>query len=149
MYEDSWYTMMPDLGTSKKSHSNSSPGHRRKESLLQQPNETTQIHEPPAPMPNVYEEIEDTDTPPEPTVIRRANSYSDFYRVVKEQLSKDTRPRTKKTDRKSRAWEALFLSDSSNDVNAHEPSILEPFDEQLLDASQQQYLYAYRAGSRP
>jgi hypothetical protein len=111
--------------------------------------ETTQMHEAPAPMPNVYEEIEDTDTPPEPTVIRRANSYSDFYRVVKEQLSKDARPRPKKIDKKSRAWEALFLPDSSNDVDAHEPSTFESFDEQLLDASQQQYLYASCASSHP
>ncbi|EWZ01815.1 hypothetical protein FOYG_01305 [Fusarium oxysporum NRRL 32931] len=143
MYEDSWYTLMPDLGTSKKSHSSShsqSHGHRRKESLLQQPNETGQTHEAATPMQNVYEEIEDTDTPPEPTVLRRASSYSDFYRVVKEQLSKGTRPRPKKTDKHSRAWEALTLPDSSQELEKHDAISLESYDEQLLDASQQEYL---------
>ncbi|KAM0195515.1 hypothetical protein ACHAPA_003019 [Fusarium lateritium] len=143
MYEDSWYTLMPDLGTSKKSHSsshNQSHGHRRKESLLQQPNEPGQINEPVVPLPNVYEDIEDTDTPPEPTVLRRASSYSDFYRVVKEQLSKDARPQPKKTDKKTRAWEALLLPESSYDVDTHEMSSFELYDEQLLNSSQQEYL---------
>lgn len=94
-------------------------------------------------MQNVYEEIEDTDTPPEPTVLRRASSYSDFYRVVKEQLSKGTRPRPKKTDKHSRAWEALTLPDSSQELEKHDAISLESYDEQLLDASQQEYLYAY------
>ncbi|KAF4961913.1 hypothetical protein FSARC_9989 [Fusarium sarcochroum] len=91
-------------------------------------------------MPNLYEEIEDTDTPPEPTVIRRASSYSDFYRVVKEHLSKDAKPQPTKIDKKSRAWEALLLPDSSREVETHEPSSLESYDEQLLDASQQEYI---------
>lgn len=94
-------------------------------------------------MPNVYEEIEDTDTPPEPTVLRRASSYSDFYRVVKEQLSKDKRPRPKKTDKHSRAWEALTLSDSSQKLEKHDTISLDSYDEKLLDAGQQEYLYAY------
>lgn len=39
MYEDSWYSIMPDLGGRGHSSSHSqSHGHRRKESLLQQPN---------------------------------------------------------------------------------------------------------------
>jgi hypothetical protein len=92
-------------------------------------------------MPNVYEEIENTNTPPEPTVIRRASSYSDLYRVAQEQLSKDGRPRHKKTDKNNRAWEALLLPDSSVEAELHEPKGLESYDEQLLDASQQEYLY--------
>jgi hypothetical protein len=93
------------------------------------------------PLPNVYEDIEDTDTPPEPTVLRRASSYSDFYRVVKEQLSKDARPQSKKIDKKTRAWEALLLPDSSYDVDTHEMSRFESYDRQLLNSSQQGYLY--------
>ncbi|KAJ4235614.1 Golgi transport complex subunit 3 [Fusarium solani] len=141
MYEDSWYSIMPDLGGRGHSSSHSqSHGHRRKESLLQQPNEPGQISEVVAPMPNVYEEIENTNTPPEPTVIRRASSYSDLYRVAQEQLSKDGRPRHKKTDKNNRAWEALLLPDSSVEAELHEPKGLESYDEQLLDASQQEYL---------
>lgn len=91
-------------------------------------------------MPNVYEEIENTNTPPEPTVIRRASSYSDLYRVAQE-LSKDGRPRHRKTDKNNRAWEALLLPDSGVEAELHEPKGLESYDEQLLDASQQEYLY--------
>jgi len=37
MYEDSWYSFVPDLA--KRSTASTQPqGHRRKESLLQQPN---------------------------------------------------------------------------------------------------------------
>ncbi|KAF4338884.1 oligomeric golgi complex subunit 3 [Fusarium beomiforme] len=143
MYEDSWYTLMPDLGASKKSHSSThsqSYGHRRKESLLQQPNETGQTHETATSMTNIYEEIEDTDTPPEPAVLRRANSYSDFYHVVQEQLSKDIRPRPKKIDKHSRLWEALMLPESSHELEKHETVGFDSYDALLLDASQQEYL---------
>lgn len=38
MYEDSWYNFVPEI-TGKKSHASSQGhGHRRRESLLQQPN---------------------------------------------------------------------------------------------------------------
>lgn len=102
-------------------------------------------------MPNVYEDIENTNTPPEAAVIRRASSYSDFYRVVQEQLSKDGRPQRKKSDKWNRRWEALDLPDSSAEADgpqSAESKNLESYDEQLLDASQQEYLYATQAMGR-
>ncbi|KAM5352018.1 hypothetical protein ACJ41O_004741 [Fusarium nematophilum] len=141
MYEDSWYTLMPDLGGSKKGHSSGpSHGHRRKESLLQQPDEPGQVTEAVVPLPNVYEEIENTDTPPEPTILRRASSYSDFYRIVREQLPKGGRPRRDKIDKNNRAWEALLLPGSGVETEQLEPKGVNSYDEQLLDASQQEYL---------
>lgn len=93
-------------------------------------------------MPDVYEEIEDNDTPPEPSVLRRASSYSDFYRVVREQLSKDDRPRRRKVDRENRGWEALMLPESTTRAEILDPKSLESPDDQMLDASQQEYMYA-------
>lgn len=143
MYEDSWYNFVPEI-TGKKSHASSQGhGHRRRESLLQQPNGTGPTADIVVPMPNVYEDIENTNTPPEAAVIRRASSYSDFYRVVQEQLSKDGRPQRKKSDKWNRGWEALDLPDSGAEAESPqsaESKNLQSYDEQLLDASQQEYL---------
>ena len=64
------------------------------------------------PMPNVYEDVENANDPPEPSVIRRASSYSDFYRIVQQELSNGGREQRKKTDKWNRKWEALNLPDS-------------------------------------
>lgn len=93
---------------------------------------------------HIFEESEDTNTPPEPTTIRRAASYTDFYYVVRAQLTKDgQRRRKKKPDKKSRAWEALLLrgeDDADRNYSASEP-LDQAFERQLLEESQQEYLY--------
>ncbi|KAF7560075.1 hypothetical protein G7046_g4055 [Stylonectria norvegica] len=140
MYEDSWYNFVPEL-TGKKGHpGNQSHGHRRKESLLQQPNGTNPVISAAPPLTNVFEEIEDSNDPPEPTVIRRASSYSDFYRVVQAQLSSDGKPKRNKTDKRERAWEALMLPDAAGNVEHQKEQSLASYDDQLLDASQEEYL---------
>lgn len=96
-------------------------------------------------MPNVYEDIENTNTPPDAVVIRRAGSCSDLQRLASARPSKDERLQRKKTNRWNRVWEALDLSDSGVELERAgglEGNKLESYDEQLLDASQGEYLYA-------
>lgn len=96
---------------------------------------------------NVFEELEDTNDPPEPTIVRRAASYSDFYHVVQAQLAKDGQLRRKKRPTKTdRTWEALMLK--AGDEVDQRYKVPEPLDEafenQLIEDSQQEYLYGTR-----
>ncbi|EQL01982.1 Sec34-like family protein [Ophiocordyceps sinensis CO18] len=98
------------------------------------------------PLENVYEEIEDSNTPPEPTLTRRAASYSDFYRVVKAQLAKDGGAKRKKTpsSKRDRGWEALTLCAETSVVAAPDgpDAMLADLavEDEMLEASQQDYL---------
>ena len=76
--------------------------------------------------------------------MRRAASYSDFYHVVKAQLSKDGQlKRKKKAAKATRNWDALMLSEGSSlaaNRAAEDLALSDTFDERLLEASQQEYL---------
>ncbi|KHO01012.1 Sec34-like family protein [Metarhizium album ARSEF 1941] len=92
---------------------------------------------------NVFEEPEDSDTPPEPTVIRRAASYTDFYHVFRAQLTKDGQlRRKKKPDKKDKAWEVLLLAGGDEpDQKYSTPEPLDQaFEKRLLEESQLEYL---------
>lgn len=101
-----------------------------------------------APLENVYEEIENTNTPPEPTVLRRAASYSDFYRIVRAQFAGPGQPRKKKAvvsaaaKKEQRQWDALMLFESSGRVEqiADAEDSSDALDQQLLDSAQEDYL---------
>ncbi|KAL3951937.1 hypothetical protein ACCO45_013654 [Purpureocillium lilacinum] len=145
MYEDSWYSFVTDTAPKKPVASAQPQGHRRKESLLQQPNGIGKVDDAPKPLENVYEELEDKNTPPEPTLTRRAASYSDFYHVVKAQLAKDRQARKpKKGSRKDRSWEALAVSREAPAAAAEDPVDAlvcdDSYEAQLLEASQQDYV---------
>lgn len=92
---------------------------------------------------NVYEDIENTNTPPEPSLVRRAASYSDFYHVVKAQISKDEALKRKKAARKERQWEGLDLSEGDHGRRRRHQersfALDDSLDKQLLDASQEDY----------
>jgi hypothetical protein len=96
------------------------------------------------PLGNVFEQIEDQNTPPEPELLRRAASYSDFYHVGEVQISKEEKHRRRKTARKERQWDALMLcSEASGPGTLEEDRDLdsqESLESQLLEASQQEYL---------
>lgn len=91
----------------------------------------------------MYEEIENTNTPPEPSVPRRAASYSDFYHVARAQISRDSATKRRKPSKRDRQWEALMLPLEASKPRERESGgdkLLEPaLDEQLLDASQEDY----------
>ena len=168
MYEDGWLSLMPEqqqhqhhrsVSTSSQSH-----GHRRKESLLQQPNVrgleilcsgvfgadahiylqgTSHAVDVVETLENVYEEVELVQGPPEPELLRRAASYSDFYHVVRAQIHKDNR-RRRKTAKKDRAWEALLLSEKADETRyaQSKPTLVTSLPQaDLLETSQQEYMY--------
>ncbi|KAI0886718.1 Sec34-like family protein [Annulohypoxylon maeteangense] len=142
MYEDSWYNFVPDH-THKRNPSipqTSTTGHRRRESLLQQPNGSKQT-DPIEPLEGLLEEPETIIGPPEATLSRRAKSYSDFYHVVRAQISKDAAAAKKKRRKtKERNLDALMIEKVEN-VDRHRTlPQLESFDNELIEASQQQYL---------
>ncbi|KAI1189448.1 Sec34-like family protein [Nemania serpens] len=94
MYEDSWYNLVPDH-TQKKNTSTSQPyssDHRRQESLLQHPTIGASRSRQPGdnkPLERLFDDPETSIGPPEPTLRPRPKSYSDFYHIVRAQLSKD------------------------------------------------------------
>ncbi|KAK5995676.1 Conserved oligomeric Golgi complex subunit 3 [Cladobotryum mycophilum] len=145
MYEDGWYSIVPEITNKKPATGAQSQGHLRKESLLQQSNASGKgganaIES----LDHVLEEAEDPNTPPEPTLIRRAASYSDFYHVVKAQLSKGSQTKShKKIDKRDRGWDALALFECNGKALVYDDKPALPtdsLDSQLLEESQQEYL---------
>lgn len=93
------------------------------------------------PLPELYEDVEVNNDPPEPTLSRRAKSYSDFYHVVRAQLSRDAAAAKKKHRRhKDRTAEALVLSQPDKSVPKSEPPRFRTTGDELLEASQHEYL---------
>ncbi|KAK2590743.1 Golgi transport complex subunit 3 [Conoideocrella luteorostrata] len=144
MYEDSWYSFVPDI-SNKPAVPAQSQSHRRKESLLQQPNGDVTSNVQTERLDSVFEEPDDANNPPEPTIVRRAASYSDFYHVVRAQLAKEgTSNRKKKSSKKERSWEALALQGEENPATkslvADSGGNENELDNQLLEDAQQEYL---------
>ncbi|KAJ4292998.1 Golgi transport complex subunit 3 [Collariella sp. IMI 366227] len=139
MYEDSWYSFVPDF-QQQQPIATRGTAHRRKQSLLQQPND---IPEKGAiePLPALFEDQEDANSPPEPSLSRRANSYSDFYDIVKAQLSSHDAKKLRKRRRGDRRWEALALPDSvTAGLQEEDEGYDDSLDKELLCASQQDFL---------
>ncbi|KAF2641601.1 Sec34-domain-containing protein [Massarina eburnea CBS 473.64] len=86
MYEDSWYSGF----VSRAAKPADKAKHRRRESLLQQPNERQADVERVEGIRETIEEApEKINGPPPATVARRAKSYSDFYDVVRAHIKKE------------------------------------------------------------
>ncbi|KAK1498300.1 Sec34-like family protein [Colletotrichum tamarilloi] len=128
MYDDSWYSFVPEVAK-KASTAAQGPGHRRKESLLQQSNALDEI----------FEEIEDRNTPPEAEVLRRAKSYSDFYHVVRAQLAKDEQHKRRRR-KKEKTWDALDIATDVAESKTGPRPVHRQYEGELLEASQQEYL---------
>ncbi|KAK4098699.1 Sec34-domain-containing protein [Parathielavia hyrcaniae] len=144
MYEDSsWYSFVPELQHWQPAAGPQSTGggHRRKQSLLQQPNNPADDTDAAGPLPAIFEDKEDANWPPEPTLSRRAKSYSDFYDIVKAQLSSHDPRRKRKGKRSARSWEALAIPESvTASLPAGDDGVDDALDKGLLLASQQDYL---------
>ncbi|GJC77548.1 conserved oligomeric Golgi complex subunit 3 [Colletotrichum liriopes] len=138
MYDDSWYSFVPDVAKKAASAAQGTT-HRRKESLLQQSNGVPQASSAPEALDEIFEEIEDRNTPPEATVLRRAKSYSDFYHVVRAQLAKDEHKK-KRRRRKDKTWDALDIAAEISDSKTGPRPVLGLHGDELLEASQQEYL---------
>ncbi|KAI2616716.1 Sec34-like family protein [Hypoxylon sp. NC1633] len=140
MYEDSWYNFVPDHTHKRNPSISQASGHRRRESLLQQPNGGKQS-DAVEPLEHLFEEPETSIDPPEATLSRRAKSYSDFYHVVRAQLSKDAAAAKKKRKKaKERTLDALMTEGLQYDVRHQGQPQLESLDGELIEASQQEYL---------
>ncbi|OCL14825.1 Sec34-domain-containing protein, partial [Glonium stellatum] len=85
MYEDSWYNAF----VPRSHHQPDRPKHRRRESLLKQPNGSQADVERVGGIAEVAEDADRSNGPPKATVARRAKSYSDFYDVVRAHLRKE------------------------------------------------------------
>ncbi|KAI0401437.1 Sec34-like family protein [Xylaria palmicola] len=136
MYEDTWYNLVPDHTHKKSTSTSQPPGRRRRESLLQQANGSKQSDDS-EPLEHLFEEPEASVGPPEPTLLPRAKSYSDFYRVVRAQLSKDAAKKKRRRQRE-RGMDALLIADPDDILQAK--SAPPPVDAALVCASQQQYI---------
>ncbi|PVH76027.1 Sec34-domain-containing protein [Cadophora sp. DSE1049] len=130
MYEDSWYSYVPDSHSKKDEQVSQTSGHRRRESLLKQPNGSNQISSPQDPILELFEESAGLKGPPKATLARRAKSYSDFYDAAVTFLSKET------VAEKSR--DVLAASEFSPGDKILETGF-EDLEEELLDESQEQY----------
>ncbi|ELQ43900.1 hypothetical protein OOU_Y34scaffold00126g103 [Pyricularia oryzae Y34] len=145
MYEDSWYNFVPDVQNKKASSSQVQGTHRRKESLLQQPNGPDKTSDVASRLAGVNEESED-DSPPEPALSRRAKSYSDFYDIVREHLADNTPKKSKKRkQKKQRSLEGLAVPESAQSqtlVTGDGPFDADAWrelEDELLQASQGEY----------
>ncbi|KAJ9148649.1 Conserved oligomeric Golgi complex subunit 3 [Pleurostoma richardsiae] len=140
MYEDSWYSFVPDFQHKRGTSQNL--GHRRRQSLLQQPNGANQQDEAPEPLEELYEEEGPWELP-EATLARRAKSYSDFYDIVREHLATNAPKKTTKAKQKKRqdkSWEALALREPDYVVDVQAPPLFDALQDELLEASQQDYI---------
>ncbi|KAK3385017.1 Sec34-like family-domain-containing protein [Podospora didyma] len=149
MYEDSsWYSLLPEFQQPRRAAPGPEPtGHRRRASLLQQPNGTAEHSDIADPLPALFEDAEDVNSPPQATLTRRANSYSDFYDIVTAQFPGNG-PRRKRERRRAnnQTWEALALPEpqatllEGGEVDEEVDTVgNDALGKQLLHASQQKY----------
>ena len=144
MYEDAWYSFVPEVRSATEESVGPKGGHRRKNTLLQQPNVTIlpgcRLHElmrsqekelayiQQQPLENLYEDKPLLRGPPPATVARRAKSYTDFYHVARAHITKETK--------KLKAEEQQnFKASRNEETSAHTYSSYDAYDDQLLDAS--------------
>ncbi|KAL2163479.1 hypothetical protein VTH06DRAFT_5537 [Thermothelomyces fergusii] len=140
MYEDSWYSFVPELSQHQPAFAAQTTGHRRKQSLSQPPNNTADDAGAAEPLPTLFEDRKDADSPPEPTLSRRAKSYSDFYDIVRAQLAVHAPKKKRKRKGGDRRWEALAVPDSAAaSLPEEEGGYDGAVGKELIRASQQEY----------
>lgn len=145
MYDEHWYSFAQEVPQSRPSGVKTR--HRRANSLLQQPEETADNNIPEEPLPALFEDQEDANAPPEATVLRRAKSYSDFYDIATAHLAgshggpKNKRKKTKGRRNNHSLWDALMIPASAALIlSLEEDTYDDALDQELLQASQQEYL---------
>ena len=97
----------------------------------------------------MLEAREADNSPPEATLSRRAKSYSDFYEIATAQFANNNGSKKKKDGVRRRgkdktSWEALMIPDSLAALSLDTTEEIVHDDllrDQLLEASQQEYLY--------
>ncbi|KAL9045711.1 MAG: hypothetical protein Q9206_007244, partial [Seirophora lacunosa] len=99
MYDDaSYYTFIPSAATQEERQS--TPQHRRRQSLLKQPNEDAQAnHRALEPIGETSANPSHSAGPPKATLSRRAQSYTDFHHAARKVLEKESNIERKKQTR--------------------------------------------------
>ncbi|KAK0624480.1 Conserved oligomeric Golgi complex subunit 3 [Lasiodiplodia hormozganensis] len=130
MYEDAWISgIVPEHH--REPEKPRPTGHRRRVSLLKQPNESNQADvDPVEAIPDIVEEPEEDNGPPQATVARRAKSFSDFYDVARAHIKKERDLEKQKLKKRSRDQlkTELDFGDWYNGIS-----------DELLDASHEEY----------
>jgi len=154
MYEDTWYSYTPEQHKRDEVSPDISR-HRRKESLLKQPNVSQASkqasnqklnycqgkHDLQGPSDSVLDILEDgirKTGPPIATLVKRAKSYSDFYEVCNSYFGKGAKigpPADVLEPTEDFEIESLFASN------------YEQYENELLDVSQEDYQYVQGAFS--
>ncbi|KAF1956847.1 Sec34-domain-containing protein [Byssothecium circinans] len=123
MYEDSWYSGF----VTRAAKPAEKPKHRRRESLLKQPNESQADVERVEGIQETIEEApEKINGPPPATVARRAKSYSDFYDIVRAHIKRERELERKKS--RENIGNELEFAEWYGGIN-----------DELLDASHEEY----------
>ncbi|KAF7876539.1 hypothetical protein EAF04_001628 [Stromatinia cepivora] len=105
MYEDAWYSFVPETHSKKNNVVPQASQHRRKESLLQQTNGNNQMLDQNSSLLGIYEDEPLSKDPPKATLARRAKSYSDFYEVVMAYINKEANDGKTQNERNIEAGE--------------------------------------------
>ncbi|KAK2608001.1 hypothetical protein N8I77_006639 [Diaporthe amygdali] len=144
MYEDSWYNSIlefqqPQAQQHRRAPSQSYAHRRRSSTLLQQPNGTNAPNGGVEDLEELLEE-DDDDSPPEPDLARRAQSFSDFHAIVRAELVKDAPRKKRRRRRKGEInLDALALHGIENALDEDDDILLDTYQDELLDAGQQEY----------
>ncbi|KOS17444.1 Conserved oligomeric Golgi complex subunit 3 [Escovopsis weberi] len=145
MFEDGWYSIVPEL-TSARPPANPQPrGHHRTQSLLQQsaaPGEGG-AHTAESLAAAVLREVEESNVPSDPEVPPRPASCSDVRGLLARAApASRVQPRSRRRiDQRARGWDALALCDGEALAHDDGPLLLsESHDDQLLEESQREYL---------
>lgn len=80
------------------------------------------------------------DSPAEPTLLPRSQSFSDYHGILRPELVDSRLKRHKPTkSRKNKNWEALALDGGEKVVLDEDATLFDTFSGELLDAGQEQY----------
>ncbi|KAL8762642.1 MAG: hypothetical protein Q9184_001396 [Pyrenodesmia sp. 2 TL-2023] len=129
MYDDaSYYTFIPSVAPQEDRQA--TPKHKRRQSLLKQPNEDAQANDRSLePIGEISTEAKPEGGPPKATLSRRAQSYTDFHHAARNILGKDGDPEKRK---KFKGHETI-----ANDLEFAE--WYDSLEEDLLHASHEEY----------
>ncbi|KAG9243248.1 Sec34-like family-domain-containing protein [Calycina marina] len=129
MYEDQWYSYVPEQKKKQEEISSNPIKHRNKKSLLQQPpNGKSSLQN--ESLLEIIEDGIDKRSPPQATRVKRAKSYSDFYDVCTSYFGSG--------DKKNTPPDTLELLESSK-IDSPSTSCYDEYEDDIVTASQEEY----------
>ncbi|TIA43827.1 Sec34-domain-containing protein [Aureobasidium pullulans] len=137
---DDWYTSFAP-STPASSEKSPGQGHRRRASLLQQPNEARQADDAADQLPRVTEEDDNSlnKAPPPPTLVKRALSYTDFHNAAESTSHATIAPTSLRKNSLTSAPKPKHVLQSNLDF----AEWYDALEDDLLDASHDDYSLYY------